>query len=86
MTKQPITIDFTVLYYNEKLLQKYNKNYPRTWDELIETARYIVQKEKEANNTLLIGYNGMMSGKYNINIKKKIIIINLKYYTTVTYS
>ncbi|ORY61097.1 periplasmic binding protein-like II [Neocallimastix californiae] len=57
----PITIDFTVLYYNEKLLQKYNKNYPRTWDELIETARYIVQKEKEANNTLLIGYNGMMS-------------------------
>ena len=41
------------------LLNKYGKDVPRTWDELIDTARLILQKEKEENPDVdLIGYNG----------------------------
>jgi len=37
---------------------------PKTWDELIETSKYIINEEKRLyNNTELIGYNGLFPGK-----------------------
>ena len=50
-----------MLYYNKVLLQKYGKTIPETWDELIDTSKYILEKE---NNTNLIGYNGLFDGTY----------------------
>jgi len=47
-------------------LEKYNKKIPKTWDELLETANYILNEEKKMNNTELIGYNGFFSGIYYI--------------------
>jgi len=55
----PVTIDISTLYSNQILLNKYKKQIPKTWDELIDTARFILQKEKEENpDSDLIGYNG----------------------------
>ncbi|ORX80267.1 periplasmic binding protein-like II [Anaeromyces robustus] len=45
------------LYSNYYYLNKYNKTIPQTWDELFETAKYIIEKEKEEGNKI-IGYNG----------------------------
>jgi len=55
----PISVDISVLYSNQILLSKYGKEVPKTWDELISTANYILEKERELNNTELIGYNGL---------------------------
>jgi len=55
----PLSLDVSTLYSNQMLLDKYGKEVPRTWDELIDTARFILQKEKEENpNEDLVGYNG----------------------------
>jgi len=63
-----------MLYSNNILLRKYKKPVPKTWDEMIETAKYILDEEKKLNNTDLVGYNGSYNGsfhKYNkLNIKK----------------
>jgi len=48
------------LYSNFELLGRYNKSIPKTWDELIETCKYIMEKEKE--NSDLICYNGLFDG------------------------
>jgi len=45
-------------------LEKYNKKIPTTWDELIDTGKYILKEEKKLNNTDLLGYNGIFSGKF----------------------
>ena len=55
---------FEILYSNKYLLSKYNKPIPKTWNELLETGKYILRKEKELNNTNLIGYNGLFGGIY----------------------
>jgi len=44
------------------LLDKYNKPVPETWDELIDTSKYIMEKEKE-NDSELISFNGLFDGK-----------------------
>jgi len=49
------------MYSNKELLSKYNKPIPQTWDELIETCKYIMEKEKDDNE--LICYNGLFDGK-----------------------
>ncbi|ORX82994.1 periplasmic binding protein-like II [Anaeromyces robustus] len=54
----PIRINFSVLYCNKILLEKYGKDIPKTCDEFIDTGKYILNKEKEGNNTL-IGYNAL---------------------------
>jgi len=59
---QPIYADYTILYSNMVLLNKYKKRIPKTWEELYNTAKYIIEKEKELNNTDLIGYNGLLIG------------------------
>jgi len=55
-------LDYTVLYSNIQLLEKYNKQVPKTWDELLETGDYILKEEKKLNNTELIAYNGLYTG------------------------
>ncbi|ORX50396.1 periplasmic binding protein-like II [Piromyces finnis] len=56
----PIFLKYDGLYSNIEYLQKYNKNIPKTWDELIETGKYILEQEKMINeNSQLIGYNGL---------------------------
>jgi len=46
------------------LLEKYDKTIPETWDELIETSKYIMDKEKD-NDTDLISFNGLYDCKFN---------------------
>jgi len=53
----PVYIEYSVLCSNMKLLNKYSKRIPKTWDELLYTSKYILDKEKE-NNDKLKGYNG----------------------------
>ncbi|ORY37734.1 periplasmic binding protein-like II [Neocallimastix californiae] len=43
----PTVIDCTSLIYNKDLLNKYKKSVPKTWEELIETAKYIINEEKK---------------------------------------
>jgi len=50
---------YSVLYANKALLKRYNKEVPKTWDELIETTKFILDKEKDTN---LIGYKGYFPG------------------------
>ena len=52
------------MYSNTELLNKYNKTVPKTWDELIETCKYIQEKEKD---TELICYNGYFDGNLKNN-------------------
>jgi len=55
----PITLSYNGLYSNKKLLEKHGKDIPKTWQELIDTSKYILEQEK--NNTELIAYNGLFS-------------------------
>eukprot|EP00833_Pecoramyces_ruminatium_P015881 jgi/Orpsp1_1/1189913/evm.model.d7180000075425.1 len=57
----PLYLDYTFLYSNTRYLNKYKKNIPKTWNELIETASYILNEEKKINNTDLVGYNGCVT-------------------------
>jgi len=52
-----------VLFSNKYYLNKYHRDVPSTWDELIDTSDYILKKELLNNNTNLIGYNGFFPGK-----------------------
>eukprot|EP00833_Pecoramyces_ruminatium_P017622 jgi/Orpsp1_1/1191654/evm.model.d7180000087585.1 len=61
----PFFLKYTVLYSNISYLKKYHKNIPLTWDELIDTGKYILKKEHELNNTNIIGYNGLFSNNEN---------------------
>jgi len=45
-------------------LNKYNKEIPKSWNELYETAKYIYEEEQKAGNTDIIGFNGIISGKW----------------------
>ena len=41
----PYRTDTGMLYYRKDLLEKYNKPVPTTWDELTETAKFIMNEE-----------------------------------------
>ncbi|KAG4085125.1 periplasmic binding protein-like II [Neocallimastix lanati (nom. inval.)] len=57
----PFYFNFGVLYSNKKLLDKYDKKPPKTWNELMDIAKYILDMEKNENkNKNLIGYMGHM--------------------------
>ncbi|ORX49624.1 periplasmic binding protein-like II [Piromyces finnis] len=57
----PVQVDYRVLYVNMDLLNKYNMEIPRTWDELIKTGRYIYDEEAKNNpNNDLSIYNGSL--------------------------
>jgi len=57
----PIFFSYDILYANKALLNKYEKKIPKTWSELLETARYILEQEELVGNKELIGYNGLLS-------------------------
>jgi len=48
-----------------ELLSKYGKDVPTTWDELLETGKYILEQERAKGNNDLIGYNGFIPGMNN---------------------
>ena len=51
------------MYSNLELLGKYNKEIPKTWDQLKETGKYILNEELRINNnTELTIYNGLFDG------------------------
>lgn len=43
----PYRIDSGMLYYRKDLLAKYDRPVPETWDELVETSKYIMDREKD---------------------------------------
>jgi len=58
----PLFFDTNVLYSNTILLDKYEKEIPKTWDQLIETAEFIRDQEKDLyNNTDFDPYIGGFS-------------------------
>jgi len=61
----PLYIDIGGLYYNDILLNKYNKSIPLTWDGLIETFNYIYEKE-EPKDHLLSKYCGFPDGEAGV--------------------
>lgn len=42
----PYRTDAGMLYYRKDLLEKYNRSVPETWDDLIETSLYIMEREE----------------------------------------
>ncbi|KAG4102030.1 periplasmic binding protein-like II [Neocallimastix lanati (nom. inval.)] len=54
----PVYIIYSVIYNNMKYLNKYNKKIPKTWNELLETGKYILKQENKLNNTNILIYNG----------------------------
>jgi len=63
ITRQPFSIWLDALFSNKELLDKYHKRVPKTWEELLETGKEIIKREREENNTEIVGYNGYMFGK-----------------------
>ncbi|OUM62604.1 hypothetical protein PIROE2DRAFT_61788 [Piromyces sp. E2] len=63
----PVNINYRILYSNTNLLKKHKREIPTTWDELLETGKYILNKEKDEGNTDLIGYNGFIP-EYETNL------------------
>lgn len=45
----PYFADAQFLYYRKDLLEKYKRPVPKTWDEMIETAKLILDGEKNSN-------------------------------------
>lgn len=60
----PLSMNFMVLYSNIAYLERYNKEVPKTWDELFETGKYILEQERQKNNNL-VGYNGYFTNEDN---------------------
>ncbi|ORX71729.1 periplasmic binding protein-like II [Anaeromyces robustus] len=54
----PFIAEYGTLYYNQNLLNQYNKEPPTTWEELFEIVNYIGDREKSKNNNNFIGYLG----------------------------
>ena len=45
----PYFADSQFLYYRKDLLEKYKRTAPKTWDEMIETAKIVMDGEKNSN-------------------------------------
>jgi trehalose/maltose transport system substrate-binding protein len=52
----PVFTDAPALYYRKDLLEKHGKGVPKTWAELAETAKAIVDAERAAGNKDLQGF------------------------------
>ncbi len=53
----PLFIDAGVLYYRKDLLERYGYQPPETWEDLVEIAEAIVEKEKK-RGVEIYGYSG----------------------------
>ncbi len=47
------TLTGPVMFYNKELLEKYNLAVPRTWDELYDACKIVVDGEKAAGNDIV---------------------------------
>src|SRR6056297_3817165 len=56
LVAMPWFTDAGLLYYRTDLLEKYDLEVPETWDELEETAKYIMEEERAAGNQDFYGY------------------------------
>src|SRR6056297_78788 len=56
LVAMPWFTDAGLLYYRSDLLEKYDREVPETWDELEETAQYIMEEERAAGNEDFYGY------------------------------
>lgn len=52
----PVFTDAPALYYRKDLLDKYGAKVPATWGEMAETAKMIMDKEREAGNKDIWGF------------------------------
>ena len=52
----PWFVDAGLLYYRKDLLEKYGKEVPKTWSELADTAKAIMEGETKAGSSVLQGY------------------------------
>lgn len=52
----PWFTDAGILYYRKDLLEKYNKQPPKTWQELAETAQFIQDQERAAGSDKMWGF------------------------------
>lgn len=51
-----ISGDMAGIYYRKDLLNEYDFDPPTTWEELVEQAQFIVEKERAVGNTNLVGF------------------------------
>ncbi|KAG4105582.1 periplasmic binding protein-like II [Neocallimastix lanati (nom. inval.)] len=56
----PLYLEYDMLYSNLDYLDKYEKPIPKTWNELIDTAKFIISEEQKDGNEL-IGYSADIS-------------------------
>jgi trehalose/maltose transport system substrate-binding protein len=52
----PVFTDAPALYYRKDLLDKYGAKVPSTWAELADTAKLVMDKEREAGNKDMWGF------------------------------
>ncbi len=52
----PMFVDLGMFFYRTDLLEKYNREVPQTWKQLVDTAMYIQQEERAAGNKQFWGY------------------------------
>jgi len=53
-----------LLYSNIDLLTKYDKEVPQTWDQLIDTTKYIMEREHAEENYNIIGFSNLFPSTY----------------------
>ena len=56
LVTMPWFTDSGLLYYRKDLLEKYNQQVPKTWEEMTATARSVQQAERTAGNPNAWGY------------------------------
>lgn len=56
LVTMPWFTDSGLLYYRKDLLEKYNQQVPKTWEEMTTTARSVQQAERTAGNPNAWGY------------------------------
>jgi multiple sugar transport system substrate-binding protein len=58
----PWYIDAGLLYYRKDVLKRYGRRVPRTWQELVDTAKYITERERQLYGFIWQGkqYEGLV--------------------------